>query len=58
MENTDTINILINLENQLKEKMLERGREISENGQHDNAVTNPLDTEIYILKNRIVKFQK
>lgn len=46
------------LENQLKQKLLERGEEISDEGQHDNAVLDSIDAEIYVLKNRIFRFKQ
>ena len=58
MEKKDLENKIKELQDQLKQKLMERGEEISEHGQHDNAVADSIDMEIYILKDRITRFKK
>jgi hypothetical protein len=55
MENENLENKIKDLENQLKQKLLERGEEIGDEGQHDNAVADSIDAEIYVLKDMIFR---
>lgn len=58
VESKNMENKIKELEDKLKQKLLERGMEINEHGRHDNAVADSMDADIYILNDQIARLKK